>query len=88
MRFRLKKGKGSVSGFTDSEGVTHLPGDVVELPDSSKGEVWLEPVEVEPKVKAPAAKLDKVEASESKAVEVPFELEKGRKSKKTKSESS
>ena len=88
MKFRLKKGKGSVSGFTDSEGVTHLPGDVVELPACCKGEAWLEPVEVEPKVKAPAAKFEKVEASESKAVEVPFELEKGKRSKKTKSESS
>ena len=88
MKFRLKKGKGSVSGFTDSEGVTHLPGDVVELPDSSKGEAWLEQVEVEPKMKPPLAKLEKINPSEPKAVQVPFELEKGRKSKKTKSESS
>ena len=60
LKFRLKKGKGSVSGFTDAEGITHVPGDVVDLPASMKGERWLEPVEPEKKVKAPPAKVEKV----------------------------
>jgi hypothetical protein len=60
LKFRMKKGKGSVSGYTDERGVTHRPGDVVDLPVSMKGEKWLEPVEPEKPVKAPAAKVEKV----------------------------
>lgn len=45
MKFKLKKGKGSVDGFMDAQGMKHLPGDVVELPKSYLGEKWLEPVE-------------------------------------------
>jgi hypothetical protein len=48
MKFKLKKGKGSVDNFTDAAGVKHLPGDVVELPKSYLGEKWLEPVEPKP----------------------------------------
>jgi hypothetical protein len=44
MKFMLRKGKGSVSGFVDAEGVTHVPGDVVDLPASYKGQRWLEVV--------------------------------------------
>ena len=44
MKFRLRKGKGSVSGFTDAKGVTHVPGEVVDLPPSYRGEKWLEVV--------------------------------------------
>jgi len=51
MKFRLRKGKGSVSGFTDAEGVTHVPGDIVDLPASCKGAAWLVPVEAEKKAK-------------------------------------
>ena len=43
MKFMLTKGKGSVQGFTDEQGVTHMPGDVVELPASYKGLKWLKP---------------------------------------------
>jgi len=46
----LKKGKGAVSGFRDAAGVMRLPGDIVDLPASYKGEKWLEPVESEKKV--------------------------------------
>jgi hypothetical protein len=56
----MKKGKGSVSGYTDERGVTHVPGDVVDLPAKMKGLKWLEPVEPEKPVKAPAAKVEKV----------------------------
>ena len=59
LKFKLKKGKGSVSGFTDAEGVTHVPGDIVDLPASYLGEKWLEPVEKEKVVKAPTAKVEK-----------------------------
>jgi hypothetical protein len=60
LKFRMKKGKGSVSGYTDERGVTHRPGDIVDLPASMKGEKWLEPIEPEKPVKAPAAKVEKV----------------------------
>jgi hypothetical protein len=61
----MKKGKGSVSGYTDERGVTHRPGDVVDLPASMKGEKWLEPVEPEKPVKAPTAKVEKVTPEET-----------------------
>jgi hypothetical protein len=79
LKFKLKKGKGSVQGFTDAAGVTHLPGDVVDLPASYKGEKWLEPVEKEPK---PVALPSKVEPAPETKPEVPLEVPK--KSKKTK----
>ena len=44
MKFRLRKGKGSVSGFVDALGVTHVPGDIVDLPMNYKGQKWLEVV--------------------------------------------
>jgi len=44
MKFMLRKGKGSVSGFTDAAGVTHVPGEIVDLPASYKGQKWLEVV--------------------------------------------
>lgn len=76
MKFRLRKGKGSVSGFTDSAGVTHLPGDAVELPASYKGEAWLECLEAEKKVKAAPSKIEvPVEAAAGPAVEVPLEAQ-------------
>jgi len=77
LKFKLKKGKGAVSGFTDAKGVTHLPGDLVDLPASYKGEAWLEPVEPEKKVKAPPSK---VEAPEPAVV--PLEAKTPKKSKK------
>jgi hypothetical protein len=58
MKFMLTKGKGSVQGFTDEQGVTHMPGDVVELPASYKGLKWLKPVEKEVKPVAPASKAE------------------------------
>ena len=64
MKFRLRKGKGSVSGFTDADDVTHRPGDVVDLPASYKGQKWLEVVEK--KVAASMVPVaPKVETSES-----------------------
>ena len=77
LKFKLKKGKGSVSGFTDSEGVTHVPGDIVDLPASYLGEKWLEPLEKEKAVKAPTAKIEKIEKS---AEAVPLSSKKSKKS--------
>jgi len=75
----LRKGKGSVSGFTDAQGIAHVPGDIVDLPASYLGEKWLEPVEKEPKAVAAPSKVEP--APESKP-EVPLETPK--KSRKTK----
>ena len=77
MKFRLRKGKGSVSGFVDAEGVTHVPGDVVDLPMSYKGEKWLEVVggkvaaamvPVEAKVEVPVEDVELVPLAEKPKV--------------------
>jgi hypothetical protein len=60
MLFKLRTGKGSVSGFRDAAGVVHVPGDVVELPASYLGEKWLEPVEKAKKVVAAPSKVESV----------------------------
>jgi hypothetical protein len=64
LKFRLKKGKGSVSGYTDVTGVTHSPGDIVNLPASYDGEAWLERVDPEPVVAAVPGKFEPIEAVE------------------------
>jgi hypothetical protein len=61
LKFRLKKGKGAVQGLTDEAGVTHLPGDIVELPAKYEGEAWLERVEPVPVVAAVPGKVEPVE---------------------------
>jgi hypothetical protein len=83
LKFRLKKGKGSVSGFTDAAGVTHVPGDVVDLPASYDGEAWLERVEAEKKVAAVPGKVEPVEPVEPVAVplETPSQKRTRKKSK-------
>ena len=74
MKFRLTKGKGSVSGFTAADGVTYVPGEVVDLPASYKGQKWLEVVDrkvaaalvpVAPKVEAPVEQADQVPLAEN-----------------------
>jgi hypothetical protein len=62
LKFKLRKGKGSVSGYTAADGVTYKPGDVVELPKSYSGEKWLEPV----KSAKPEVKLHDLKASPKK----------------------
>ena len=77
MKFRLRKGKGSVSGFTDALGVTHVPGDIVDLPMRYKGEKWLEVVGG--KVAVPMVPVAlKVEVPEEQMDQVPL-LEKPQK---------
>jgi hypothetical protein len=61
LKFRLKKGRGSVSEFTDAAGATHLPGDVVDLPASYQDEAWLERVEPLPKVAAGPGKFEPID---------------------------
>ena len=52
LKFKLRKGKGSVSEFVDSSGNRFKPGDILELPQTYRGEKWLEPVKSEkPEVK-------------------------------------
>jgi hypothetical protein len=73
LKFRLKKGKGSVS-YTDATGVTHLPGEVVDLPASYAGEAWLERVDPEVLVAAVPGKFEPIEAIEPvEAAEEPIE---------------
>ncbi len=74
MKFKMKKDvKGAVNRFTDSEGIVHYPGDIVDLPISYKGSPWLETLEPEPKVKVPAAKIEKVEETvSSEPPEIPL----------------
>ncbi len=84
MLFKLTKGKGSVSGFTDEHGVTHVPGDVVELPASYLGKKWLEPVEKAKKVVAAPSKVETVAepvaAETSEPAPEPVSLKKRKKS--------
>ena len=79
LKFKLKKGKGSVQGFTDAAGKKYLPGDIVDLPASYKGEKWLEPVEQEIK---PLAVPSKVEPAPEIKPEVPLEAPKSRRKPK------
>ena len=67
-----------MQGFTDAQGVTHLPGDIVDLPASYKGEAWLEPVEAEKKIKAAPSKVE----AATKPVAVPLEPSTPKKTKK------
>jgi hypothetical protein len=58
LRFRLKIGKGSVQEFTDAAGIVYKPGEVVDLPSSYEGEVWLEHVDPVPVVVAVPGKIE------------------------------
>jgi hypothetical protein len=74
LKFRLKKGKGSVSGYTDATGITHIPGDIVDLPPSFDGEAWLERVDPEVVVAAVPGRIEPIEAIEPvEAAEEPIE---------------
>ena len=64
-KFRLKSGKGSVHQLTTADGVTHSPGDIVDLPSTYEGEVWLEPVDRPVKVVAPPAMLEPIDAAKA-----------------------
>ena len=48
LKFRLRKGKGSVNRFTAADGTKYKPGDVVELPIGYRGAKWLEVVKPAP----------------------------------------
>jgi hypothetical protein len=76
LKFKLKKGKGSVDGFRDAKGEMHLPGDVIDLPAVYEGEKWLEKIEEKRQVVAPPAK---VESAPQAVSVVPLSEEKKRK---------
>ena len=44
LKFKLTKGKGSVNRFVDANNKIYHPGDIVDLPQTFKGEKWLEPL--------------------------------------------
>jgi len=70
LKFRLKIGKGSVQEFTDAAGVVFKPGEVVDLPSSYLGEVWLERVDPVPVVAAVPGKIEPAAAIDALAVVV------------------
>ena len=74
LKFRLRKGKGSVSEFVDSAGNRSKPGDIVDLPPQYKGERWLEVVDpVKPAKPMREVKQDaKVENQNEQANVVPL----------------
>ena len=74
MKFRLRKGRGSVSEFRDAQGNRFKPGDIVDLPQSYKAEKWLEvikPAKIpEPMVEVPQDEL-KPEAAPKETIAKP-----------------
>ena len=77
LKFKLTKGKGSVNRFVDANNKIYHPGDIVDLPQTFKGEKWLEPLN-----KAIAKPMVPVD---EKAVEVPLPEKTTKKQKKKKS---
>jgi len=67
MKFRLKIGKGSVQEFADAAGNVYKPGEVVDLPSSYEGELWLERVEPLPVVAAAPGKFEPAAAGDASA---------------------
>lgn len=78
MKFKILP---KVHGFTDAQGIPHLPGEIVDLPISYLGETWLKPVEEKPKVVVPAAKLESAEPEPIAEPAAPLETKKKRKPK-------
>jgi hypothetical protein len=70
LKFRLKIGKGSVQEFTDAAGNVYKPGEVVDLPSSYEGEVWLERVDPVPVVSAAPGKFEPATSVDASAVVV------------------
>lgn len=77
LKFKLTKGKGSVNRYVDANSTIYHPGDIVDLPQSFKGEKWLEPINKT--VAKPMVPVDE------KDVEVPLSEKKTTKQKKKKS---
>ena len=67
LKFKLRRGKGSVSEFVDATGNRFKPGDIVDLSQKYSGEKWLESVELN----KPEKKLTGLEASLKKKPKVP-----------------
>ena len=62
LKFKLRKGKGSVSEFVDQSGNRFKPGDTIDLAKSYSKEKWLEPIKPE----KPEIKQQNLEASPKK----------------------
>ena len=69
-----------VSGFTDAAGVQHLPGEIVELPESYRGETWLKILEEPKPDSTPFEEIKKAERPE-KPTEI-LELKKPKRKKR------
>jgi len=91
LKFRLKKGKGAISGLRVGK-TTYLPGDIVDLPASYDGGVWLERVDPVPTVKAVPGEatpiqVEPVVAEPAESVSIPFEAAPKVKGKQTRKKS-
>ena len=62
LKFKLRKGKGSVSEFVDSSGNRFKSGDTLDLPKMYSKEKWLEPIKSE----KPEVKLQNLDESPKK----------------------
>jgi hypothetical protein len=79
MKFRILP---KVKSFSDANGNTYYPGDIVDLPVSYLGETWLEPVD-KIEVKKPEAALEPIEPIKQEET-VPLETPKTQKKVKKK----
>jgi hypothetical protein len=77
MKFKILP---KIHDFSDAQGHTYYPGDIVDLPPSYLGETWLEPVD-KVDIKKPESKIEPI--AEKEAV-VPFESPKAQKKVKKK----
>ena len=66
MKFRILP---KVKSFSDANGNTYYPGDIVDLPVSYLGETWLEPVD-KVDIKKPESKIEPIAEKE---VVIPLE---------------
>lgn len=70
--------------FADAQGNKHLPGDIVDLPASYRGEKWLEPLEVESRIRSVPTSKIKPGPEKMKSIVVPDTPLSEKNSKKTK----
>lgn len=80
MKFKLRKGKGSVNRFVAADGHVYRPGDIVELPASYLGSRWLELLEPK-KIQEPLREVKVAPAPEAEEPAVPLEKPKKQRKK-------
>lgn len=81
MKFKILQ---KVTAFTDSNGVVHLPGEIVDLSESYRGETWLEEVIEIKKEEIKVANTDAVKEVVDKEEKAPAKVETKEKETKTK----